>query len=421
GALLPRYKSSDAPDYWTLRHLLTWLLVSLPAALLLALAAGDSRMAAIGPGWAIALLFGLATPVLTYASVFFSHIPAALMIGVAWALVRDVASPTGGLARPRAFAAGLLVGGAVLTEYPTILLAVTVGLAVALHPARRRALVAFAAGSATAALVLLAYNRAAWGEAFTTGYAFKAAVDQAEIHAQGLFGVTLPSPEGLWGVLFSARRGFLFYCPMLVTVGLGWRRLWRDERRDTAIAIGGTVAYVAFAAGFVDWQGGWSAACRHLVPVLPLLFVPFAVGLRALLDRPATAALAGVLAGCSAAAALLSIAVTPYFPEQFANPLAQVAIRSLGEGIAFRNVVSDAIGVAPVAVFGALAVVILAATTTAVAALTRGRPVRRLVLACFLVAVAAWPAVLEITSPATAPLTELYRLELLRRIGAGPP
>jgi hypothetical protein len=418
GVLLPRYGQSDAPDYWPLRHLLTWLLVSAPAALVLGLAAGNARLEAIGPAWAIALLFGLATPLLTYGSVFFSHVPATLMIGAAWGLVRGLAPATAGLARARALAAGVLAGGAVVTEYPTFILAATVGLAVVLDPGRRRHLVAFASGAVAAAVVLLAYNRAAWGAAFTTGYAFKAAADQAAIHAQGVFGVTLPTVEGLWGVLFSARRGILFYCPLLVTVAAGWRHLWRDERRDTALSIGATVAYVAFASGFVDWQGGWSAACRHLVPLLAMLCVPFAVGLRVLLDRPLTAVVVGVLAGCSVAGALLSIAVTPYFPELFSDPLAQVALRSLADGVAFRNLVTDATGIAPIVVFVAFATAVVGIVGTALAALARAPTRRQLALVGFAAATVAWPVVIAWGSPRNASAVEPYRVELLRRLGA---
>ena len=418
GAGLPREGTSDSPEYWTLRHLLTLLLVCVPVAMWAAFAGRDRGLAVV---------FVLSTPLLVYGSVLFSHVPAGLMAGLAWLMVAgryegEVSVGGGGRGSAKrevaiVSLAGFLAAFAVVTEYPTLSLAVVMTIAVALRSDRRRTFPAFLAGAIIGGAPLLVYNTVAWGTPFTTGYAFKASAEHAAIHAQGVFGVTFPTWERLWGVLFSARRGLLYYSPVLCCIPVGWSRRWHVARRETVLSMAATFVYVVFASGFVDWEGGWSAAARHLVPLVPVLFLPFVTGLRALFERPRTAALGAVLIGASLSASVLSVAVTPYFPEMFTRPLSEIALRSLGEGVAMRNFASDHLGVATLPVFLMWALAIAAATGIAVWRLTDGLTHRRRVVFVFACTLLLHPLLLAVTGPGRTPPLESARAELLRRLG----
>lgn len=419
---LPRFAGGFAPDYWPLRHILTWLLICVPAAVFPFVALSGRRLDPADdsvPAYAYALLFALATPVLTYASLFFSHIPAGLMAAGSCLLAQRLPTSGGRAAAGMAFAAGVLAAFAVVTEYPAVILGVVAFLTLVVERGRRPAIPAFLIGGIVGAVPLLLYNQAAWGSVLTTGYAFKASAAHAAVHAQGFFGVGVPTWEAFWGVLFSARRGLLFYCPLLLAIPVGWYRLWRLHRNDTILSMLAVLAYLGFAAGFADWEAGWSAASRHLVAVLPLLLVPLAAGVGFLSQRPRSAALLAVLIGWSASAAVLSVAVTPYFPEMFVNPLADVALRSLGDGAAMQNLVSDFWPIAPIHVFLVYATAVALAVGVALFALVRGLGHRRLVVALFLGTLALHPTVLWISAPQFTSESERARAELLRRIGYG--
>src|SRR5262249_23770582 len=162
-----------------------------------------------------------------------------------------------------------------------------------------RLIVPWLVGAAAGILPLLFYNNAAWGSFFETGYAFKAQAQQAAIHAHGVAGVGLPTLTSVFGVLVSARRGLLFFSPALIVVGFGLRRMWHERKREAQILLAAIVAYLFFATGFYDWPGGWSAAARHVVPLLPVLVLPFIIGDNELIRRPYGALALPLLAGWS--------------------------------------------------------------------------------------------------------------------------
>jgi hypothetical protein len=358
--LLPRAQGTAYAAYWPLRHVLVAFLVAAPAVLglfALVLSAGGGPTAQ--RAWMAALLC-VATPMLTYGITLFSHVPAALMVAGAWLLTAR-GRPT----VARAGLAGVLAGFAVTTEYPTLLLGAVFGLVlICRRPIPLAAAAAYGAGVAAGILPTLLYHAAAFGSPFTTGYDFKVDPEHARIIASGASGVVWPSWERFHGVILSARRGLLFYCPMLVLAVAGIAARRRHAPREAWGVAAASAVYLLFGAAFVDWQGGWCAAARHLIPIVPLLAIAVVWSAEAAGERRWFPGALAALAGVSAAHQALSVMVTPLFPESFDRPLAQMAARSLLDGAAMPNLATDLTGVSRLAVavaWGGLVLAVMAA------------------------------------------------------------
>ena len=336
-AILPLEEGTPYPRYWPLRHVLVALVVAIPTvlgmfALLMPSAPGIPNRAR---AWLAALLCA-ATPMLTYATTLFSHVPAALLCAAAWALaIRGV--PSAG----RAGLAGLLAGFAVSTEYPTILVGTVLMAAVAVRrPIRLAPVALFAIGMGAGLAPALLYHQEAFGSPFSTGYAFKVDPGHSRVIATGASGVAFPAWERFVGVTGSARRGLFFYAPVLLLAVPGILARMRRAPREALSIAGACGVYLLFGASFVDWEGGWCAAARHLVPIVPLLCVAVMWAMEAGSSSRLLVGSFAALAGVSAAHQALTVMLTPLYPEIFDAPLAQVTARSLLEGAAMPNAIS---------------------------------------------------------------------------------
>lgn len=338
------------PGFGDLAWGLSLLLCALPTAafaLFLARRLQRDAATATAPGWVAASLV-LATPWLAYGGMLFGHAPAAALagFGAMWALgplaagaSSDGTAAAGHAARPHrdGFLAGLALGGAVLVELPVAALAAVLTLAVLLDGRARQRLPALLAGAAIPAATLLAWNAASFGHPLAMSYGFKGDETFAAFHAQGLYGVSWPTAERLWGVLAGARRGLLFLAPWLALglAGAAAAALDRGLSRGWRFALSaGGLGFPVLMAGFVDWTAGASMGPRHLLAGLPLLGIGAARLLARADGAPAGAWLRPVAAGLAASSALLCAIgawVFPYFGSQVANPVFEVALPVLLE------------------------------------------------------------------------------------------
>jgi hypothetical protein len=337
---LPRWGDSRYPDYTLLRNLLTLLLVALPAALLpFLLLRGRTSFDGDDVPW-VALLLALSTPIAIYTGTLFSHVPAAVLITLCWVLALNPGRKQELQGWLGPFIGGIAGGFAIGVEYPLATLVLVIGISIAIRRLGLAVLTAFLAGALLGLLPTLIYHEAAFGSPWLTGYAFKMTERDAAVHAQGFFGFILPTREHLWGILFSAKRGLIFFGPILALAPLGLIRMARRDRAGSwALAIGAAL-YVIQISAFSDWAAGWGAAARHLIPVVPLLFLPMAEAVAVLKNRPLGRWLLIILVSVSLGNTALSLAVSPLFPVAFEAPLVQVALRTLGEGIAMPNLLT---------------------------------------------------------------------------------
>lgn len=414
--VLPRQPSSDLPDYWHLRHVLTLLLVSLPSvglAYLVGMAVPDADQ---NRRTAFAVIAALSTPLWAYSTVFFGHAPSALLVSIAWFALLGFPGRPLSLGSGRAALGGAAAGFAITTEYPTILI---VGAIYATLVIRRTALPILAcaiAGTIAGAIPTLIYHQQAFGAPWLTGYGLKAHGDFQAIHEHGLLGISLPTLESLWGISFGTRRGIFFYCPLLLLTPLGlWWMVRKDGWRDAGPILTAATAYVLFAAGFVDWTAGWCAAARHLVPIVPLAATIALFAATRLAEHRGGPAIVVTLVTISGINALLSIALTPYFPPEFGAPLAQLVLPSLTDGAGFSNLLSAGIGITPPLVVILIGVILVATLIWATGHLVEKRktwlPVISLTTVAVLLLIYSWQG----SSPETE--TEIMRSQVLRRLG----
>ena len=371
-----------------------WLLsltTLVPAALLLVYLVGRTAEA-IAPGWGrfTAIALGAGTLVLPFGSLWFAHVPAALLAFAAFVIVRRRDDT---LSNVHAFAAGLLAGSAVLFEYPLALVAA----ALLLYAGICRDLgttVRFLAGAAVPIAGLLLYNRWAFGSILH--FSYKYALPLHTTHSgkvvgendRGFFGITWPSGHALAEILFSP-RGLVTLSPICVVGAVAIVLLYRHARAE-AVLLGALVAaFLIYNAGYTlntaGPFGGDTPGPRFLIAIVPFLLV--AAGLVA---RAAPGATAALLVGSVSAMALVT-ATTPLLGEGEEERWT----RELRSGTFVKTFASDGdssnwITILPFAV--PLAVLLLIAVVDALRA-ARARP--RAAAFSAATAATAWLLVLE--------------------------
>lgn len=223
----------------------------------------------------VALAFGLGTPFWAWATIFYSHtLSAACLLGAVVAAVH-LGDPSSSPNRDLRLggAVGLLVGWAVVTEFPTAVPGSVVVLFAlwqawrdeAGRLARVAASIAIAGGAC--AVVLGAYDYAAFGSPFHVGYASE---EDSSLLQQGFFGITFPKPAIMGQLLWGSFRGLLPLAPVLALVPIGWAMAIGSRRWRRAGLVAAAVFLLGFAlnASYEHWEGGWSFGPRHLGPVL---------------------------------------------------------------------------------------------------------------------------------------------------------
>ena len=229
-----------------------------------------------------AIALGVGTMVLPFATMYFSHIPAAAASFAAFALlVRERAGPS----RPTVlFAAGLLAGVAVVFEYPAALIGlVLTGYALSVGPRLVRA-VTYAAGAVVGALPIFAFHWLVYGSPFHTPYDDVVAVpgrsghDVVGSNGEGFLGVTRPRLSDAVSLLIGDDRGLLILSPLVLAGVVGLVLIWRAGRRAeslTCLAVG--AAMLVYNSGYTPvfgeiWGGG-SPGPRLLLTSLPFVML----------------------------------------------------------------------------------------------------------------------------------------------------
>jgi hypothetical protein len=249
-----------------------WALGGYPAvtvfmALLAALLVGELR------GWVVELtgredvaeaaawLLALSPPLLYYAGLVFTEVPAALAFSYGLRRGRRPALGTTG-------ALGIAVAAAVLpwlnVRYAP--LAVLVVVHAGWRQARPRQLAALAAPALASALGIALYHQALYGF-----------WDPSRVYGTRPEFSPATLLEGLPGLFLDQEFGLLVYAPVLVLALPGLALLLRKDRRLGLVALAAAASVVVTAGSWHMWRGGFNPPGRFLVPIVPLLVLCVAV------------------------------------------------------------------------------------------------------------------------------------------------
>ena len=251
---------------------------------------------------AVALTVAFATVVFPYSTVFFTHVPSALFLLLAFVWLDE-----------RPLLAGVAAGIAGTCNYLCIP-AVAV-LAVAALIRSRKDVLRFVAGGAPFGILLAWYHDHCFGSPFRTA----AETSRNFIREDLILGFFAPpTMEAFLGITVSEYRGLFYSSPVLLLAFVGavvmFRR--RELRRDLAVIAIIVAFFILSISSFSWWQGASAFGPRHLVAIVPLLAVPMLF----LRGGPLLAVVWAALALLSAAQQVLAVAVDPLPSGAIAQP-----------------------------------------------------------------------------------------------------
>jgi hypothetical protein len=219
----------------------------------------------------------LSPPLLFYAGLVFTEMPAALCLSAGLRLARR-----DHLAAREALIVGCAAAamGWLNVRYAPL---ATIVAAHALwrHP-RVRTLVSVLVPCAVSAAGLLLYHHALYGF-----------WDPRRVYGRRPEFALATLPEGLPGLLLDQEFGLLVYAPLLVVSLLGLVYLIRRDRGAGLAVLAAVSAVFLTAATWHMWRGGFNPPARFLVPIVPLLWV----GVALVLDKRGLTAGAALLLG----------------------------------------------------------------------------------------------------------------------------
>ncbi len=316
----------------------TFVTVALPSAALGVVffwAAGALGMGVRARFWAT-LLYGLATSAFPYANAFVGHQTAAALLFGAFALLFAVR--TGRAGRQWLPAAGLMLGYAVVTEYPAALIAGVLGLyALWVCPPRLETFQRLVAGALPALAILVVHDVAAFGTPLPIGY-FHSAL-WTDVHQTGFLSITYPRPDALWGLTFDSYRGLFYLSPYLLLAVPGCVALWRRPglRPEFWVLVLAPAALMLFTSASAMWTGGFAVGPRYVVAGLPFLALAAGLGVALAWSRVRWRPAVLLLACWSFGAVWAETIAGQAFPDFTPNPLFNLSLPLLARGEVARN------------------------------------------------------------------------------------
>ncbi len=309
----------------------------------------------------------LGSTMLPYGVIFASHSTMAAALFSAYLLIhRHVEAPRD--AWPPV-AIGVLLGTAVLLEYPAALGAAVIGLyAIFRSPTRSRFVALSAAGVVAPIGLLLYYHHAAFGGPLQTPYSHLENPEFVEHVSGGFFGMERIRGNALHGSFFAPGNGLFWFLPwtMMSVVGLVFALHFERLREPAAVTLAVAIVYSIFISMVDNWRGGWTAGPRYIVAVVPFLawyLLLFLAEIRRTGLGVPTLAATMMLVGASVFSCGVSAAVFPHYPPEIENPIFEISIYLLQRGFVPHNLGqwlgwAGPTSLAPVFALEALAVVV---------------------------------------------------------------
>lgn len=225
----------------------------------------------------IAWLCGLTPPLIHYAGLVFTEIPAALFVAIG---IRQAMKP----ATRSLFVAALCAAALpwLNVRYAILSAAIAVVVVASRHRDIRGLLPPslILTGSATA---ISLFHWKLWGF-----------FDPRRVYGRTREFDLAIIPTGLPGLFFDQEFGLFVYAPIYALAFAGLVLLWKRNRGLAAAAFVAVCGVISVASAWPMWRGGFNPPARFLVPLIPFLALGLAASLvRVTRVRPALALFAG--------------------------------------------------------------------------------------------------------------------------------
>jgi hypothetical protein len=188
-------------------------------------------------------------------------------------------------------------------------------------------------------LLIPAYSFACFGDAFILPYSLNGWPEMKE----GFYSIKWPNAETAFNILLSPTRGLFFWSPFLLMAAFGYRELMGRSPGLFWLTYAVPLLQIVVISGRTwDWQAGPTLGPRYLAPILPLLALPCALGVRRF---PKVGALLAAYSVGVTSLAVLTDACPAY---DIYNPLSDLHIPLFLKGVFSPNL-GMALGLPPYA------------------------------------------------------------------------
>lgn len=331
------------PNYQELLYFLRIFGLSIPTVLfwLLTFSFWEKLSGSPAKACVLVLAGSLGTNFFIYATRLFVHVPATILFFCSYLWIREMRHAK--LKHWECFWAGFLLAYSLITDFLLFWAAIIMffyGMFSLRFQARHSGL--FLLGICLPLLFFCWINFRLFDHPLHPAYFFyqKTAVAR-QYRTEFLQWDFIKSFKVFWAAWFSASRGMFYFSPFLILGPIGYLRLWKDREfaRDAILCpliVAGNFLMISKAATF---DGGWAAAMRYLVPSVPFLLIGVGGWLRyEICGSAGKVMLKAFILVSVLVTALVTITFSDY-PEIFSDPVLQVALPMLQQGLFGETIV----------------------------------------------------------------------------------
>ena len=284
-----------------------------------------------------AAAYSLLSPAFPYANALYGHqLSSALLVGSFFLIYRARE-----ISVRRLLLVGALLAYAVITEYPTVLIAgvISIYALVRLIQKGQGLKISWLALTALLGLsVILIYNTVVFGGPLSLGYEYSE--NWTTQHQTGFMSLTLPHLQAVWGITFGVFRGLFVLSPLVLWAFPGFV-FWfqqKEYRPEFLVSLASVVLMFLFNSSSSMWWGGYSVGPRYLLAAMPFLFLGVGFCLERLSNRPWFKVLFALSSLISLVSTWgISLAGQAFPPDTIANPFVGYAWPNWVSGNIARN------------------------------------------------------------------------------------